>query len=455
MLKGVGAGALLWPFLGSAALSGRASAQKNGSGKDPREPDNLLLVTWPCGLEPGWEPSGSGVNYQLAPRRVGLAADSSLFATEPALQGLVSAHRDRLLIATGLQSGVEDPMFCHSQGPTSMWTGWGGAGERSMAVSSDPSVDQWIAARIGIEAPIPSLHLGVLVGAREVPPRLGLPNYHFGSAGPVDVMTDPLVVYSQIFQGILAGRLDLQPIAERRSLFDFLENDITRLTSRIASEDRPRLEQHLERIRELERAFVPDPVTCQPPAEPDGALSGLGANQGKNGVELTRQQAALIALAFRCGLTKVATLQLGRSDCMYTAPYDGATSPVHVAAHATGQAAQITRAVTARYMLDRLGDVLSALAAIEIGAGQTLLDTTLVVMSSDMGSPSHGTNVPVLIAGGSKPFFKQGEYVALQGEPRVNRLLVTLLRYYGFPDETFGSSATGNFRGAIDELTRG
>jgi hypothetical protein len=153
-------------------------------------------------------------------------------------------------------------------------------------------------------------------------------------------------------------------------------------------------------------------------------------------------------------LTKVATLQLGRSDCMYTAPYEGATSPVHVAAHASGAAAEITRAVTARYMLDRLGDVLSALKAIDIGNDQTLLDTTLVVMSSEMGTPSHGTNVPVFIAGGSKPFFKQGEYVALQGEPRVNRLLVTLMRYYGSPDETFGSSTTGNYQGAIRELTR-
>ena len=363
-------------------------------------PDNLLLVTWPCGLEPGWEPRGTGKDYQLVPRR---ASDANPLATEPILKELVGRHRKRLMIVTGLQSCATDPRYIHAQGPTSMWTGWSGAGFSNAAVSALPSIDQRIAAQF--ETQCLSLHAGVLVGANEFMPVEGLPNYHFGSHGAISINEDPVQLHAVIRDSIVRNRLDLRPLEEERSVLAFLQRDFMRAQSRVAPADRPRLERHLEHIRTIERELVS--VACNAPAAPDSGLGGPGGTIGANGVALTRAQANLIAMAFSCQLTKVATLQLGRTDCMYTVPYPGAASPIHVAAH-SGVAGAVTRYVSARYMADRLADILDALANVQMNETQTLLDRTLVVMSSEMGDPNHGLSVPIFIAGGSRVFSSSG-----------------------------------------------
>jgi hypothetical protein len=106
-------------------------------------------------------------------------------------------------------------------------------------------------------------------------------------------------------------------------------------------------------------------------------------------------------------------------------------------------------------MLDRLADVIEVFASKDAGDGKTLLDKTLIVMTSEMAVPAHGpVNTPVIIAGGSSGAFafKRGQHIAAPGTPQTPNLNVTLLQYFGFADETFGDGGMGVAPGKIDAL---
>jgi hypothetical protein len=162
----------------------------------------------------------------------------------------------------------------------------------------------------------------------------------------------------------------------------------------------------------------------------------------KNFAAVTRIHAELLALAFQCGLTRVATLQLGETDCQFNVSQTvGAT--VHVAAH-DGTSAQ--RIESQRFFMERMADIIG------IFKSKNLLDSTVIVMSSEMNVPAHGTtNVPVLIAGGGPGLFRLGEHIAVTDTPSVNRLLVTLLHVYGIAQDTWGDG-TGNVMGPIESI---
>src|SRR6185436_10439535 len=91
------------------------------------------------------------------------------------------------------------------------------------------------------------------------------------------------------------------------------------------------------------------------------------------------------------------------------------------------------------YFVERLAEVLEVLGSRSLGDGVSVLDRTLVVMSTEMNIPQHGfLDVPVYIAGGSKRFFKYGSNIDITGNPRPGRLLVTLMRYFGIEQDSFG-----------------
>src|SRR5688500_17932269 len=80
LLQGLSATALVAPQLLAGAKAARAA------GLPPR---NLVLLTWPDGLEEGWHPSGDELHFKLNER---------LAPLEP--------FRKKLLILGGLKSGI-------------------------------------------------------------------------------------------------------------------------------------------------------------------------------------------------------------------------------------------------------------------------------------------------------------------------------------------------------------
>jgi hypothetical protein len=441
LLSAAGAGALLATDVGRwLGLLGRpAKAQEPGA-------DNLLLISWPFGLDPRWLPRDAGAGYELAR----LGDNPNRFLSEPILEDLVARHRDRLLIVSGLRAGFESSAAADTVAPACLWTGWNGDGASNQgALSPLPSVDQVIAEQLQADRPWKSIHAGINGAERassaDAPPGTF---YHWAATQQgIQPVADPGELSRQLGDFVQLAR---QRFAEERALAGFASREAERVASQI-DEHRGNFGTHQAALRDYEETRIAAQAGCGVvPSDP--AISGQNARLAINAARVTKANAELLAMAFRCDLTKVAALELAPPRGALLVPYDGATTTVHSAAHG-GDAEAETRAVSSRYFMDRLADVLDVLAATDVGSGQSLLDRTLVVMSSEMGSPdSNPANVPVFIAGGSGGFFKRAEHVALSGEPTLNRLLVTLLRYFGLDTETFGNVVKGNFKGALPEL---
>jgi hypothetical protein len=262
-----------------------------------------------------------------------------------------------------------------------------------------PSIDQLVADRIGSGSPLRSLHASTLVGVRESGAASPYPAYyHFAGGGSaIESIEDP-------------------------GLFLDMVRDAAGSASGAGCR--------------CERSYV--------------GLTGPGAANPLNGPALVRAQAETIGLAFQCGLTRVATLQLGHPDCGYQVPYPGASAPFNLAVHNMGDANdRVTSWVSARYMMDRIADVLDVLQSIGV------LESTLVVAASEMGSPEFDSNHCILIVGGEGGAFrlKRGEHIALLDSYRVTKLLVTILQYFDIDSDAVGNYAgDGDYRGPLLEI---
>jgi hypothetical protein len=471
MLKGLGASALLAPFLRASLPRSRAEAQAPAM---ETEYDNLLIVDWPCGLEPGWTPVGTGSGYQLTDKGPG----TTQFGVESQLTDLIAAHREKLLLVTGAQALIENDVFAHSQGPCSMWTGSTG-GKGAQALSKLTSIEQKIRDKLCANLPVKSIHASTLALTRPgAPSTISLPFYHWSAPETgIEPVDDPGVLYADLAPllatasgsaGPLAGAADVmamqdQMLREKKSVIDFVSSELASVKNRVSSDDAIRLDQHLTRVRDLEQRLFAGGGSaggggsmCSPGMPPDSALTGMGAKLAANGPALVKAQAEIIGLAFKCGLTKVATLQLGETDCLYQVPYEGADYVLHAAAHNMGNSNDpITRWVSSRYMADMVSQIIGVFAGMDVGEGKSMLDRTLIVATSEMSIQEHVTkNIPFIITGGSAGYFRKGEHIALNPEYRISKIALNLLEYFGFDDQTLGEAASvgGDTAGPVTEV---
>jgi hypothetical protein len=485
MLKTMGASALIAPFLGTQVLSApKAKAQE-------AEPDNLLLIDWPCGMEPNWTPMGTGKDYTL-PTTMG--PGPTMYGTEPALINTVGKHRDDILILSGMEGLIGTDLYSHSQGPCSMWTNWTG-GAPTKGLSAFPSLDQFVGEKLKGNRPWQSIHPGVMTLHRETGASgISGPYDHWAAANQgIQCVDDPGEMYMQI-AGDLAtavaagganGGATMMPAApapamtamgdalmnKKKSVIDYVKGELDGAKNKIGSEDLMKLDLHLEQIRGLEvRLFGGGGATaaggggggggvsCDAATAPDAMLTGMAATKTPaNGAEVTLAHAKIVALAFKCGITKVASIQIGESDCMFTIPYEGSTRPMHLASHNMGDGNDAqTRWVSTRWMHDRVADILTVLKETPMGEGQTLLDKTLVIATSEMSIHEHlDKNMPYYIAGGSSGAFKfkRGEHLALPADYRISKVNYSIMEYFGLDGAMLQnpSGAGGNGMGPLDE----
>jgi hypothetical protein len=487
MLKTMGASALVAPFLGTQVLSSPKKAKAQEA-----EPDNLLLIDWPCGMEPGWTPLGTGKDYMLPTIQ---GPGPTAYGTEPALINTVGKHRDDILILSGHQGLIGTDLYSHSQGPCSMWTNWTG-GAPTKGLSAFPSLDQFVGEKLKGNRPWKSIHPGVMTLHRETGAS-GISGPYDHWAAPqqgIQCVDDPGEMYMQI-AGDLAtavaasgasGGATMMPAAtpppmdamgdalknKKKSVIDYVKGELDGAKNKIGSEDLMKLDLHLEQIRGLEvRLFGGGGATaagggggggggvsCDAATAPDAALTGMAATKTPaNGAEVTIAQAKIVALAFKCGITKVASIQIGESDCMFTIPYEGSTAPMHLASHNMGDGNDAqSRWVSTRWMHDRVADILTVLKETPMGEGQTLLDKTLVVATSEMSIHEHlDTNLPYYIAGGSNGAFKfkRGEHLGLPTDYRISKVNYSIMEYFGLPGDMLQnpSAAGGNGMGPLVE----
>ena len=284
----------------------RMAAMLNGNGNAYAAGDPIRRVYgtwfWGNGVAPNhWTPATTGADFTLSEQ----------------LMPFAKVKRN-LTVVSGMavKTGRTGAHLYHSGALT------GSVGGANKAADL-PSIDQLIANKIGTETPFKSLEVGVSTAS----PRAGSPLYTncswraANAPNPADF--NPHSVFMRLFgagsPGAGAGSKTTMPspaasgdaaavVAVRKSVLDAISGDARDLSARLGTEDRLRLDKHLEGIRALEKRLSAMP----------GAGGGVGCHAGTDSnlppdskaeaqPAMNKVMADLMVAALSCDLTRVFT----------------------------------------------------------------------------------------------------------------------------------------------------
>jgi hypothetical protein len=314
-------------------------------------------------------------------------------------------------------------------------TGVAKIGPNNSSWAGGISVDQHIAASLGVDA----LTLGAKCGAKNGKGRMS----YLGANQPVDPIENPTQAFDWLFGDFSLDPAELEAKrARRRSILDRAAGDLERFTQRVAAHERPKLEAHLDFVRELELEIDKDVSAACDPSAPDG-IADPSANAAFP--EVVRRQMDVLVQALACDVTPVATLQLTRAGGNITPLWPAEGIEIAVGEHNIAHEYYLNKDnplyVNRRVELEtwyarQLAYLLERLEAVPGEAGGTLLDETVVVWVKEL-SHRHTSNPMLYILAGAPEVIPAGRFVSFPNRPH-NDLLLSLCHAMGVHDETFG-----------------
>lgn len=232
--------------------------------------------------------------------------------------------------------------------------------------------------------------------------------------------------------------------AQNKSVLDLVAKDIGRLAAQVPASQRPKLDQHLEAIRQVDAQLASFPKTCRGPElsplpEPSGDASADEAQH----LETIRQSFSVIKAAFLCDVTRVATFTFahGNSELRFMNILPDFTNNIghHDISHETDPDSQ---AAIDRFYCERVAELVLDLKSTPDAAGKSLLDTTLVVLFSEVSTGAdHGIQqMPVVFFGGSALGHTGGRHLRL-GHRYMNDVWTATANAFGVPLAAFGDAA--------------
>ena len=235
----------------------------------------------------------------------------------------------------------------------------------------------------------------------------------------------PYVLFDQVFNGVsnTAQNSGTTTAQNKDHLFDPVKDQINTIRASVSGRERAKLDDHLDAVETLASDLRstasngPDYSGCSPDAhEPAGGLNVSSADYRD---AITDAHSEVIAGALSCGISRVATLQIGRSaDPVVIKSVSSSRNP-HDCAHRYGSVDEWKG--SRLWYMDKVTDLLDKLASLPDPdvVGDNLLQHTLVVLTSEMadGAPEHMQDVPVTLIGGASGLLKsnngQGRFMDL------------------------------------------
>ncbi len=230
----------------------------------------------------------------------------------------------------------------------------------------------------------------------------------------------------------------LTRIQEERSILDSLREAVTNLQRGLGPQDRGKLAQYLDAIRDLERRIQK--------AEQQSARELPAMERPIGGIPATFAEHAKImfdlqAIAFQADLTRVSTFMISREISPRPYPEIGISDAHHALTHETRPEAveKVTKINT--YHVQQLAYFMEKLKQTPDGAGSLLDHVTILYGGGISNGYEHThTNLPILVAGGPAGENRAGRHLRFDEETPLANLHLTLLRKLGVPMESLGDS---------------
>ena len=202
----------------------------------------------------------------------------------------------------------------------------------------------------------------------------------------------------------------------RKPIADLVLEDYkrTRNASGISKDDQRRLDDHMQRISELQRRLNVR-ASCSNVKVPTGKSTdfiskpGYGVNEA---LEASAWQLLndVIVAAFMCGTSRIAIMR----PIVQFSNYAGASWHQDVAhqAHMPDGLKQKIMSDSYQFFFEQVFlDLAIKLDAVSDGAGRTLLDNSLVMWSQESGAYAHNSqSLPIVAAGSAGSYLKTGLY---------------------------------------------
>jgi uncharacterized protein DUF1552 len=428
-LRGMGA-SLALPLLDAMVPSMTALAK---TAADPVR--RLGFVYMPMGCDIGrWTPPGDGRLTDLSPTLQSLA---------PVMNQLTVITNLELKNAYPGTHATSNAAFLSAA--TAKWT-------ESTDYYLGTTVDQVAAKAIGQQTLLPSLELAMdllhTVGQCDNGYACVYQNNLSWSSPttPLPAEAHPRIVFERLF-GEGGSAADRRAALRRRaSLLDWVREDITRLQAQLGADDRARVGQYLDTVREVERRIQK--------AEEESADAQLPDLDRPVGVpsayaDHARLMFDLQVLALQGDVTRVITFQLARETSTRTYNEIGVPDPHHPLTHHGNNPEKIARMARINaFHVSLFASFLEKLKATPDGDG-SLLDHSVYLYGSGMGNPNihDHVNLPILVAGGGAGRLAGGRHITYAEPTPLANLHLTLLEKAGVRLDTFADS-----KGRIDEL---
>jgi hypothetical protein len=256
------------------------------------------------------------------------------------------------------------------------------------------------------------------------------------SGAPIPSERSPKKLFQKLF---VQGKpeevaANVEALRQGRSMLDFVGEQSKRLTRSLTRGDQDRMDQYFTSVRELEQRLHSSEAWEQKPKPVVNAKPPEDIEDSRQFVAKTRLMFDVMKLALETDSTRIISLFID-TTVIHNITHHG-NRPEAIAELRAKEEAQF----------DALNGFLSALAETQ-ESGKSLLDSTMVLYGTPMGSANSHSNVnlPVLLAGGG---FKHGQHLAFDttnNYPLAN-LYVSMLQRLGIEAGSF-STSKGTMRG--------
>jgi hypothetical protein len=391
----------------------------------------LLLVFTPDGTVPErWWPQGTETGFT--------------FPGDNHILGPLTKHKNDMVIFKDVPRHNGGSGGAHEHAMGGLWTGNSIAGNQGMA----PSVDQIIAKAMGKQTDFESLQFGVqsYYNAGDANAKAASVNSYMiysGAKARVPAEADPYKMFDRIFGGFTppapggGGAPKPDPNndrirAEKQSIIDFVKGDIGDVRLKVGKEDGAKIDAHLETIRDIERRLTGATgggilAACAPGQK----AAMLDLNSGANFPMLIPLTNKMVAAAFACDRTRIASLQYSRAFSNHVHTWLGAKETHHTISHGAGNAGILGN--IQQWYMGHIANLLDELKAVSDN-GKPMLDNMLVVYGNELFLGwTHGVSPePVFWAGKLGGTVKStGRFLDYAGKYDWNQMLTTIARAFG------------------------
>lgn len=386
-----------------------------------------------------WTPTGEGTDFEFSEINRGL---------EP--------FREHVTVLSGLAQlngrPGKDGAGDHARAGATFLTGARPVKTEGLGIRAGISADQIAARELGKHTQFGSLETGIeeasVAGGCDSGYSCAYTNTISwrSPTTPNPVEDNPRRLFERLFgdgESTDAGER-LARLREQRTILDFVREDLARLRGDLGADDRRKLEEYVQSIRDLERRIERAEAQSEkelPVFERPGGVPNDFTAHVKLMIDLQ-------VLAYQADLTRVTTFMMGREGTWRSYPHIGVPDAHHAMTHHSLDSEKIAKVVLInKHHIEMFSYMLERMRSTPDGDG-SLLDHSMIVYGSSIsdGNQHLHHDLPIVLAGRAGGRLRGGQHLRFPRETPMNNLLLSLLDLVGAPTVRLGDS-TGKLEG--------